>query len=49
MPNAIGIAGGLPGSAISIARASQTDIKQRIAAGDAARSSREPLMASSNG
>ncbi|MGB8040810.1 MAG: hydantoinase B/oxoprolinase family protein [Pseudolabrys sp.] len=34
MPNAIGVAGGLPGSAISIARVVKTDIKQRIAAGE---------------
>lgn len=33
MPNAIGIAGGLPGSAISIARVVDTDIKARIDAG----------------
>jgi N-methylhydantoinase B len=30
MPNAMGIAGGMPGSAISIARAAQTDIGARI-------------------
>ena len=35
MPNGIGIAGGLPGSAISIARVVKTDIKKRIAAGEA--------------
>ena len=34
MPNAIGVAGGLPGSAISIARVVKTDIKKRIAAGE---------------
>jgi N-methylhydantoinase B len=33
MPNAIGIVGGLPGSAISIARVVDTDIGKRIAAG----------------
>jgi N-methylhydantoinase B len=33
MPNAIGIAGGLPGSAISIARVVKTDIKARIDSG----------------
>lgn len=33
MPNAIGIAGGMPGSAISIARVVNTDIAERIAAG----------------
>lgn len=35
MPNAIGIAGGLPGSAISIARVVKTDIKARIDSGKA--------------
>jgi N-methylhydantoinase B len=33
MPNAIGIAGGMPGSAISIARVVETDIAKRIGAG----------------
>jgi N-methylhydantoinase B len=33
MPNGIGIAGGMPGSAISIARVVETDIAERIAAG----------------
>jgi len=33
MPNAIGIGGGLPGSAISIARVVETDIQKRIEAG----------------
>jgi N-methylhydantoinase B len=33
MPNAIGIAGGLPGSAISVARVVKTDIKDWIDAG----------------
>ena len=35
MPNAIGIAGGMPGSAISIARVVGTDIQGRIKAGTA--------------
>jgi len=34
MPNAIGLAGGMPGSAISIARVVNTDLAERIAAGE---------------
>ena len=49
MPNAIGIVGGLPGSAISIARVVMTDIGKRIAAGERYPTGSRPSMASSNG
>jgi N-methylhydantoinase B len=43
MPNAIGLAGGLPGAAIRVARVVQTDVAARITRGDALPASLEDI------